>query len=102
MEASVPPSCSTILGRGEAVAHMWPVDLVRCVLNTFDGKETLQGEKARHFLNPIINKGSEVEERPLRMSGVAQYAWSNQLLIHYLVNVAGRLVYGIWRAELDT
>lgn len=58
------------------------------------------GLGARHFSNPIINNGSEVENLRLRQSGAALYSSTNQQLMHHLVNAAGRLMYGTWRAEL--
>lgn len=71
------------------------------VLNMLDNEEALQAEEGRDFCNPIINKWAEVGDRRLRLrlrlrqSGVVQYSPTNQLLIHYLVNDAGRLMYGI-------
>lgn len=69
-------------------------------LNTFDGEEALQGEEARHLWNRIIKKASEVEDPRLPQSGAAQYLSTNQMVRHRLLNGAGRLMYGIRRAEL--
>lgn len=48
--------------------------MVTFVLKTFDGKEALQGVEAVHFLNSIIKKRLEGEEKHLQHSGVVLYS----------------------------
>lgn len=80
MLALVPLSCFKPLGRSDTVTHMSLADLFRFVSSTFDGEEGQKGEEARHFWNPIIHKGSEVEDSRVWHSGVARYSSTIQLL----------------------
>lgn len=97
--AFIPPSCFIALGRNDTVTHMSLANLYRFILNRFNVKEALQGEKARPLWNPIVNKGLEVEDQRLRRSSMTQYVLSSQLLMFHLVNDARELMDGIWRAK---
>lgn len=83
------------------VTHMSLVDVFRLTLNTLDREEALQGKEARHFWNPIISNGSEVEDQRLNQSGFAGSSSSNIQLIYHPVNDSRPLIYGFRRAELD-
>lgn len=101
MLSVVRPQCFTALDRSDTVTHMLLPDMFRFVLNTFKGEEALLGQEVHPFWNPIINKGSKVEDLRLRQLGDAQYLSRNQLLRHHVVENVGRLIYGIGRADLN-
>lgn len=101
MPAFIHLSCITSLVQRETVTHMSQAEMFRYVLITIDGTEELQGQEAHYLWNPIIKKGSELEDRHLGHSSVLRCYSTNQLPIHYLLNDAGRLISGISRAELD-
>lgn len=92
--------CCTALGQRDRVRHMSLPDHYRFVLNMFDVEGALLGKEPRHFLDPISNKGSTVDNQCLRQSGTARYLSTSQLLMHNLAKNAGRMMYGIWCANL--
>lgn len=69
----VPLSSFTALGRIGKVAHMSPKGLLRLVLSTTGCEEAQKADELRNFLNAIINRGSEGEDRRLRQCGFRQY-----------------------------
>lgn len=75
-------------------------DLFQFVVSMSDGKVALQADDVRHFCNPNIKEGSEVEDQRLRHTSVARYSSTNQLLMQHLVNDNGGLIYDQQLVEL--
>lgn len=65
MPAFVPPSFFPALGRSDTVTYVSLVDLFMFLLNSLDFEEALLCEEVPHIWNPIIKKGSEVEDQRL-------------------------------------
>lgn len=99
--AFVPLLCFKASGPNSHTQTSPLADLFRFALNIFDVEEALQGGEARCFLNEMINKSSEVEDRCWRHSDIVQCSPNNQLLKFQLMNEAQRLIYSIWGSELQ-
>lgn len=87
--------CFTVLSGSDTVTHWSLVDLFRIFLNSFDVEESCHAEEVCHFWNRIVKKGSELEHCRLQYSSVPLNQWTRQLLMHHLMNVAGRGIYCI-------
>lgn len=55
----------TEVGRRVRVIHVAREKHLQFLLSNFDDKEALQAKVTRHFWNPIIKKGSKVEDERL-------------------------------------
>lgn len=86
MQPFVPALCFTVLCKRDTVIFISRANLFRFALNTIDSKGTLQAKEANQFCNPILNKGSKVQDLLQRQPGVAWYSMTNQLLLHHLEN----------------
>lgn len=94
-------SCFTALSRSDTFLSASLVGLFRSVLNTVSAEEARQGKEAGHLWNPIIKKGSKVEDHRLQQSSVVRYLRTNQLLMHHLAKDTERLLLGKQRAIME-
>lgn len=82
------------------IVHVSIYVLLMFTLSSFESEEGLPTKDERQFRNPTKNNTSKVKILVLRYQWIYLNSSTEGLVTHHLVNDAGRLIYGRWRADM--